>query len=685
LKLDYLFGKPPKTVIKDSTRPLKFSGINYTTEKFRDYLEELLQIEAVACKDWLTNKVDRSVTGKVARQQCTGTIQLPLNNVGVAALDYQGRKGLATAIGHAPVSGLIDPANGSILSVAEALTNIMWAPIKNGLDGISLSANWMWPAKNNGEDSRLYQAVEAISNFTIDLGINIPTGKDSLSMTQKYPDGEKVYSPGTVIVSAAGEVSDIRKIVSPFLAYDFKSSIIYIDLSKDEFKLGGSSFAQLTGSLGTDTPTVKNPEYFRKVFNTVQNLISAGKIQAGHDISGGGMITTLLEMTFSVNDIGMKINLDGIAETNLIKILFSENPGIILQVKNLKSIEKELQKNDIDYRIIGGTSKKKKVVINKGQMEYVLDISHLRDIWFKTSYLFDKKQSGEKLALERFNNFKKQDLRFIFNNDFSGKASQYGIDLHRRKPTGIKAAIIREKGVNGDREMAYLLYLAGFDVKDVHMTDLISGRETLDDINFIVFTGGFSNSDVLGSAKGWAGAFLYNKKAKDTLDRFYQREDTLSLGICNGCQLMAELNLIYPDHPERPRMMVNDSNKFESAFLNVSIQENESVMLKSLSGSRLGIWVAHGEGKFCFPYFEDKYNIPVKYTYEKYPGNPNGSDFAAAAICSNDGRHLIMMPHLERAFFPWQWAYYPEKRTSDEISPWIEAFVNAREWVKDKT
>jgi phosphoribosylformylglycinamidine synthase len=684
LKLDYLFGKPPKTVIKDSTRPLKFSGINYTTEKFKDYLEELLQIEAVACKDWLTNKVDRSVTGKVARQQCTGTIQLPLNNVGVAALDYQGRKGLATAIGHAPVSGLIDPANGSILSVAEALTNIMWAPIKNGLDGISLSANWMWPAKNNGEDSRLYQAVEAISNFTIDLGINIPTGKDSLSMTQKYPDGEKVYSPGTVIVSAAGEVSDIRKVVSPFLAYDFKSSIIYIDLSKDEFKLGGSSFAQLTGSLGTNTPTVKNPEYFRKVFDTVQNLIPAGKIQAGHDISGGGMITTLLEMTFSVNDIGMKINLDGIAETDLIKILFSENPGIILQVKNLKSIEKELQKNDIDYRIIGGTSKKKKVVINKGQMEYVLDISHLRDVWFKTSYLFDKKQSGEKLALERFHNFKKQDLRFIFNNDFIGKASQYDIDIRRRKPTGIKASIIREKGVNGDREMAYLLYLAGFDVKDVHMTDLISGRETLDDINFIVFTGGFSNSDVLGSAKGWAGAFLYNKKAKDTLDRFYQREDTLSLGICNGCQLMAELNLIYPDHPERPRMMVNDSNKFESAFLNVSIQENESVMLRSLSGSRLGIWIAHGEGKFCFPYFEDKYNIPVKYTYEKYPGNPNGSDFAAAAICSNDGRHLAMMPHLERAFSPWQWAYYPEKRTSDEISPWIEAFVNAREWVKDK-
>jgi len=683
LKLEYLFGKPPKTILKDKTTPAKFEEISYDPSKLQDYLEAVLQIEAVACKDWLTNKVDRSVTGKVAKQQCTGTIQLPLNNVGVAALDYQGKKGLATAIGHAPVSGLIDPVRGSVLSISESLLNIIWAPIKDGLAGVSLSANWMWPAKNEGEDARLYAAVEAVSQFAIDLGINIPTGKDSLSMTQKYPDGEKVYSPGTVIISAAGEVSNIRQVLSPFLAFDFKSTIIYIDFSRDEYELGGSSFAQVLGQMGNNCPTIKDPAYFKKAFNTIQELINDGLVQAGHDISAGGLITALLEMTFAVNDIGLDIDLSEIEE-DLVKLLFSENPGIILQVNKPEEVETHLANNSIDFKRIGKTTKKIEFKLKHKNENLNLSINKLRDAWFKTSYLFDRKQCGEKLAKDRLKNYKKQDLRFDFTKAFKGKASQYGINMNRRDPSGIRAAIIREKGINGEREMAYSMYLAGFDVKDVHMTDLISGRETLEDINFIVFTGGFSNSDVLGSAKGWAGAFLYNKKAKETLDKFYKRKDTLSLGICNGCQIMVELNLVYPEHPERVSMEHNVSGKFESAFLNVDILDNDTVMFKSLSGSRLGIWVAHGEGKFSFPYYEDKYNIPVKYTYSAYPGNPNGSDFSAAAICSNDGRHIAMMPHLERAILPWQWAYYPEKRTEDEISPWIEAFVNAKNWVQHR-
>ena len=258
-----------------------------------------------------------------------------------------------------------------------------------------------------------------------------------------------------------------------------------------------------------------------------------------------------------------------------------------------------------------------------------------------------------------------------------------------------------------------MMYLAGFDVKDVHMTDLIAGRETLEEVNFIVFVGGFSNSDVLGSAKGWAGAFLYNQKAKLALDRFYSRDDTLSLGVCNGCQLIAgaytpeawryrlhrgykesetamavgcqlmvELGLVYPGHENKPKMQHNDSGKFESSFLGVKIPENNSILLKSLAGSELGIWVAHGEGKFFLPCTEDKYQIPMKYSHGQYPANPNGSDYNAAAIVSTDGRHLAMMPHLERAFYPWQWGYYPQGRDMDEISPWMEAFVNAREWVK---
>ncbi len=685
LKLEYLFGKPPKTTLSDRSASYSFPGPEYDAGKLESYLEDLLQIEAVACKDWLTNKVDRSVTGRVGMQQCTGPIQLPLNNLGIAAIDYRGEKGIATAIGHAPVAGLVSAENGAVLAVAESLTNILWAPISDGIKGISLSANWMWPAKNPGEDARLYSAVKAVSDFAIKLGINIPTGKDSLSMTQKYPDGKKVLAPGTVIISAMGECSDLKKAVSPYLALHYDAPVIYIDFSGDAFCLGGSSFAQLLNSLGSATPVVKDPAYFAKAFTAIQECITEGLVLAGHDISAGGLATCLLEMTFPVNDMGLDLDLGGIGEKDIVKLLLSENPGVVIQVKDEKKTAEVLKKHGVDYHPIGKTIKELKVKIAHHGKRYSFDINSCRKIWYKTSFLFDSLQTADSLAAERYSNYCRQDLRFSFPQNFVGNTGQYGIDPGRRAKSGVKAAIIREKGVNGDREMAYAMHLAGFDVKDVHMTDLISGEETLEDINFIVFVGGFSNSDVLGSAKGWAGAFLFNPKAKETLDMFYSRSDTLSLGICNGCQLMVELGLIYPDHPEQPRMRQNKSGKFESAFLNVNIEDNSTVMLESLSGSRLGIWVAHGEGRFCFPYYNDKYIIPVSYTYDCYPGNPNGSDFNAAAICSNDGRHLAMMPHLERAIFPWQWAYYPESRPGDEISPWIEAFVNARKWIENKT
>ena len=684
LDLKYLFGKPPKTILIDSSTSSNFEGVPTDNLNILKDIENLLQLEAVACKDWLTNKVDRSVTGRVAMQQCAGQAQLPLNNLGVVALDYQGVRGIATAIGHAPVAALVDPVKGSVLSIAEALTNIIWAPIKDDIKGISLSANWMWPAKNAGEDARLYAAVEAVSSFACDLGINIPTGKDSLSMTQKYDEGKMVYAPGTVIISSSAEVENIRKTIGPVLKKDKSSKLIYIDFSKDNYELGGSSYAQLKNKLGITTPTIKDTQYFKNAFNSIQKLIKKDLMLAGHDISAGGMITALLEMTFGRNDIGLKIDLSQIAEPNIAKILFSENPGIIIQINNLQTVTQILKENNIDFLTIGETTNERILNIKHQNYQSSLNINDLRDLWFKTSYLFDKKQCGEDHALERYENYKKTELKFKFPEHFTGKAEQYKIDLKRRKASGIKAAIIREKGVNGDREMAYMMYLAGLDVKDVHMTDLISGRETLEDINLIVFVGGFSNSDVLGSAKGWAGAFLYNEKAKKTLEQFYARKDTLSLGVCNGCQLMMELNLVYPEHEIKPRMLDNESGKFEAGFINVDILENDTVMLKSLAGSRLGIHVAHGEGKFSFPYNEDKYQITSKYSYNSYPANPNGSDFAAAAICSKDGRHLVMMPHLERAFMPWHWPEYPEDRKSDEVTPWIEAFVNAREWIKNK-
>lgn len=682
LPLAFLFGEPPLTVITDHFVKHSFNNLEYDEKKLAEYLEIVLQLEAVACKDWLTNKVDRAVTGKIAKQQTAGTVQLPLNNLGAVALDYRGKKGIATALGHAPVAGLIDPASGSLLAVAEALTNIIWAPIEGGIRGISLSANWMWPAKNAGEDARLYMAVKAISDFAIDLGLNIPTGKDSLSMTQKYPGREPVYAPGTVIVSAVGEVTDIRTIVEPVLKPEHDSTLLYIDFSSCEQELGGSSFAQSLNHLGTAAPTVADAKYFARAFDLVQKFIDEGYILAGHDISAGGLITALLEMTFGRNDVGIHADISSLRTNDPVRALFSENPGIIIQVTDLQTVTSKLHSAGIAYHIIGRPGRDRKLHIKHNNFEFELDIDHYRDTWFKTSYLLDRKQSGEEHATERFRNYKKLQLSYVFPSNFTGKLSQYGIDPDRRTNTGVKAAIIREKGVNGDREMAYVMYLAGFDVKDVHMTDLVSGRETLEDVNLIVFVGGFSNSDVLGSAKGWAGAFLYNEKSRHALDSFYQRQDTLSLGVCNGCQLMVELGLVYPDHENKPKMLFNTSGKFESGFVNVDIPENNSIMLGSLAGSRLGIWIQHGEGRFNMPYEENRYHIPMKFSYPFFPGNPNGSDYNTAAICSSDGRHLAMMPHLERSFMPWQWANYPGERKNDEMTPWLEAFVNAREWIK---
>ena len=683
-QLSDMFGNPPKTIMNDKTLDEKFEPVIYDASKIEEYLKNVLQLEAVACKDWLTNKVDRSVTGKVAKQQCAGEIQIPLNNLGATTIDYTGTCGMATSIGHAPAAAMIDPAAGSILAIAESLTNLVWAPFARGVKGISLSANWMWPCRNPGEDARLYEAVEAVSDFATDLGINIPTGKDSLSMTQKYKNGEVVYSPGTVIITAAAEVSDIKKIVEPVLVKDTDTSLIYVDLSFDSHKLGGSSFAQVVNKLGDETPTVTDTDYFKSGIEAIQSLIKDNLILAGHDISAGGMVTTLLDMCFANNSHGLKIDLSGIAEDDLVKILFAENPGVLIQVKNVGKVTAFLEKKELGYDVIGSPVEERKLSITKGNQKLAFDIDEMRDLWFRTSYLLDRKQSGDTLAKERFNNYKQQPLQFNYQKDFKGKLSSYGLSQKRTDKSGVKAAIIREKGVNGDREMAYAMYLAGFDVKDVHMTDLITGRETLEDVNFIVFVGGFSNSDVLGSAKGWAGAFLYNQKAKAALDAFYKREDTLSLGVCNGCQLMVELGLVYPDHQEKPKMLHNDSHKFESNFVNMNIANNDSVMFKTLSGSRLGIWISHGEGKFNMPYGEDKYNIAGKYSYDAYPANPNGSDFSTAAIYSNDGRHLAMMPHLERSIFPWQCAYYPANRKNDEVTPWIEAFVNARKWVEKK-
>ncbi|MDR2389123.1 MAG: phosphoribosylformylglycinamidine synthase [Tannerellaceae bacterium] len=681
LPLEDLLGKTPRTVMEDVAVAESFPPLRYEAALLAHYLEQVLQLEAVACKDWLTAKIDRSVGGKVARQPCQGELQLPLSDLGAVALDYRGRAGMATSIGHAPQAALIDPAAGSVLAIAEALTNLVFAPLAYGLEGVSLSANWMWPCRNEGEDARLYAAVRAASDFAISLGVNIPTGKDSLSMTQNYPK-EKILSPGTVIISAGAEVRDVRGIVSPVVHRDASSPLYYIDFSSDRLKLGGSALAQVMNSLGDEAPGVCRADYFRLAFRTVQEAIADDLVLAGHDISAGGLITALLEMCFANTTGGLTVNLDGIDEKDEMKILFAENPGVLLQVKDPAAFERRLQEAALRFVLIARPSNERCLVVSRGGASHRFEIDALREVWYASSYRLDVLQSGPHCAAQRLKNYKRQPVTYTFPKTFTGQLSAYGLSPLQGPPSGVKAAILRDKGTNGEREMAYALHLAGFEVKDVHLTDLSSGRETLEAVNFIVFCGGFSNSDVLGPGKGWAAGILYNEKAGRSLERFYARKDTLSLGICNGCQLMAELDLLYPEHPLKHKMLPNESHKFESGFVTLEIPDNSSVMLSSLSGTRLGIWVAHGQGRFSLPLEESAYHVTARYHYAGYPANPNGSPQGVAGICSADGRHLAMMPHPERAVFPWQCGFYPHERKNDEVTPWIEAFVNARKWIE---
>ena len=693
LSLYQMFGNTPVTYLNGKVAKPQFRPVLYDNSKIYDYTKQLLQLEAVASKDWLTNKVDRCVTGKVAKQQTCGSLQLPLNNVGVMALDYKGKEGIATSIGHAPIASLIDEQAGARMAITESLTNIIWAPLQKGLQSVSISANWMWSAKSDTENARLYRAVQAVSEYAIDLGINIPTGKDSLSMNQKYTDKD-VMAPGTVIISATAHCNAITQVVEPAFQNIADTNIYYINLGKDSYKLGGSSFAQIRNSIGKEVPDIIDTAYVKTVFNSLQKLIKDKAILAGHDVASGGLITTLLEMCFPNLGIGTQIDLSELNEEDSIKLLFSENNAVVFQAH--KSIEKSLKSAAIQFVSIGNITNNEVLSVKNNSEIFQFSIPEYRDIWFKTSYLLDKKQSGKVKAKERFENYKEQGLEFVFPASFSGGVTilnQVQNDtLKRVQGDGTSrlrsktedaipiAGVLREQGSNSEREMAYALHLAGFKVKDIHMTDLITGREDLKEIDFLAAVGGFSNSDVLGSAKGWAGSFKYNKKAKKALDDFFARKDTLSLGVCNGCQLFVELGLLNPTDTEKPKMLHNDSHKFECQFTSVEIQQNNTVMLSSLSGSKLGIWAAHGEGKFSFPHDESHYQIPAKYGYDSYPANPNGSDYNAAMLATEDGRHLAMMPHLERSTFPWNWAYYPSDRKGDKVSPWLEAFENAFAW-----
>lgn len=652
LDLNFLLGNPPATYINSYIVPTDFSRIEIPDASIETYLSKVLRLTKIASKEWLTHKVDRSVTGLVVQQQTVGPCQLPLSDVAVKALDYTAKQGIAIGIGDRPIPGIIYAKAGARLSVGESLLNLVWAPLEKGLKSVVLSANWMWPFNQSGEKANLYKAVEALGSLCVDLKIPVPTGKDSLSMAQKYDD-KTVRSPGTVVVTAAAACNCLDRIVTPDLKTLDDTSIYYVPFQKlprlyNRF-IGSSALAQVYSQLGGEVPDFTDASYFKANFDKLQNLIKQGVILAGHDVSDGGVITALCEMAFAGN-CGL-----GIFSSSR-DFLFYEGLGVLIQTRRLAALDFP------DYMIVARTNKDGIIRCCGAEMR----VDELRRVWQQTSYDMDKIQMNPKVAAEGFENSGKPLASYVFPKR----------RVFKKSDKKAYAAIIREKGTNGDREMAYALHTAGFTVKDVMTTDIVTRKETLEDVNLIVFCGGFSNSDVLGSARGWAGVFKYNKWANKVLENYYQRNDTLSLGVCNGCQLMALLDIV-----PGVEMLPNKSEIFESRFLTVNILKSPAVMLQGLEKSTLGVWVAHGEGRFCFKTKESC--IALKYSSSKYPQNPNGSQHNAAGVCSQDGRHLAMMPHPERAIFPWQWGY--PLYLDGPATPWLYLFSNAKEWIIDKT
>ena len=708
LNLEKVLGDMPQKTFNLERIPIKKVPLSLVTHhsSLITHLDRVLRLVSVGSKRFLTSKVDRSVTGLIARQQCAGPLQLTVSDVAVIAQSHFGLTGAAISIGEQPIKGLINPSAMARMSVGEALTNIVWARI-SALPDIRCSGNWMWAAKLPGEGARLYDAAVAMRDMMLELGIAVDGGKDSLSMAAqvRHPSGktETVKSPGTLVISAYAPCPDITKVVTPDLKMPGRSKLIYIDLGNGKNRLGGSALAQCYKQIGDESPDVDDLHLLKNTFNVIQYFIDKGLILSGHDRSDGGLITTLLEMAFSGN-CGIEININQKSEEEIIATLFSEELGLVIEYlpESEMEIVSELKKYNIPSQIIGKTLQEKQIKINLRTPYSALltlldeDMRVLRGIWEETSHQLNMLQTNPECVLEEKEAI--YDRREpSYKITFTPEQTPEVIIKKKVKPP---VAIIREEGSNGDREMTSAFYMAGFETWDVTMTDLMNDRITLAQFKGIAFVGGFSYADVLDSAKGWAGVIRFNKKLYEQFQKFYNRTDTFSLGICNGCQLMALLGWVPWQGIAgkfQPRFIHNKSGRLESRFATVKILESPSVMLKGMEGSILGVWVNHGEGFAHFPDEKtqkeviDKKLAPVRYTddsgeiTEKYPFNPNGSPLGIASLCTPDGRHIAMMSHPERTFLKWQWAWMPENLKKNlKASPWLKMFQNAREWCEGK-
>jgi phosphoribosylformylglycinamidine synthase len=668
----------------------------------KDALDRVLRLLSVGSKRFLTNKVDRSVTGLVARQQCAGPLQLTVSDVAVISQSHFGLTGAALSIGEQPIKTLLDPAAMARMSLGEALTNIVWAKV-SALEDIKCSGNWMWAAKLPGEGAKLYDAAVALSTVLTQLGIAIDGGKDSLSMAtqvrKKTGDTETVKSPGALVISAYATCPDITKVITPEIRRPGQSKLLFIDPANGSNRLGGSALAQVFNQVGNESPDVDDPEVLKRAFNAVQTLIEKKLILSGHDRSDGGLITTLLEMAFAGN-CGMEIERSEVNNHEIMSSLFSEELGLVIEYlpADEEKIISIIENFKIPYQIIGRSLKEKRITINLETPDSEVitllneDMRVLRSVWEETGYQLERLQANPQCAEEeREHNFDRKGPEYVL--PFSPEETSSRLLEGDRKP---KVAIIREEGSNSDREMTSAFYQAGFETWDITMSDFLEKRITLSDFRGVAFVGGFSYADVLDSAKGWAGVIRLKKEIWEEFENFYNREDTFSLGVCNGCQLMALLGWVPAKgigDTIQPRFIHNTSGRFESRFSTVKILQSPAIMLKGMEESVLGIWVAHGEGRMHFPdkkvldRVEDDNLAPIRYVDDtnevtmKYPYNPNGSEKGIASLCSVDGRHLAIMPHPERTFLKWQWPWMPEDWQQNlKASPWLKMFQNARNW-----
>jgi phosphoribosylformylglycinamidine synthase len=698
LELDMVLGHMPRKTFEFDRFAPKLEPLSLPDGlSVKEALARVLRLLSVGSKRFLTTKVDRSVTGLIARQQCAGPLQLTVADVAVVAQSHFGTTGAAIAIGEQPIKGLVDPAAMGRMTVGEALTNLVWARV-SALEDVKCSANWMWAAKLPGEGAALHEAAAAVRELMLELAIAIDGGKDSLSMAAHAPDGrgadETVKAPGTLVVSAYVTCPDVTQTVTPDLKLPGTGRLLYVDLGGGRHRLGGSALAHVFGQVGDESPDVEDAAVLGRAFRAVQELIAAGTIAAGHDRSDGGLVTALLEMAFAGN-CGFEIDLDRNGGADPLALLFSEELGLVLEVSSTSEsrVLDRFRRADVPCLSIGATKAHKNVRIRCGGLDVLdEDLRDLRDLWEETSFQLDRRQANPS-CVDRERTGLRGRTGPRFSLPFTPRPTPPAVLASRDKP---RVAVVREEGSNGDREMTSAFHAAGFEPWDVVMSDLLSGRIELRHFRGVVFVGGFSYADVLDSAKGWAGVIRFNRDLWKQFQGFYERPDTFSLGICNGCQLLALLGWTpwqgLPDEIQ-PRFVQNISDRFESRFVSVRIEKSPAVMLRGMEGSVLGIWVAHGEGRAFFPdagvleRIREEGLAPVRFVNdggdvtEEYPFNPNGSPEGIAGLCSPDGRHLAMMPHPERAFLKWQWGWMPEDwKRSLEVSPWLRMFQNAREW-----